>query len=75
MSAEIRIYVADLAAYNAGVLHGVWINATDPVRSIHEQIHAMLAESPQPDAEDFAIHDFEGFEGYAVGEYEAIDKI
>ena len=29
MSAEIRIYVADLAAYNNGKLHGVWIDATD----------------------------------------------
>jgi hypothetical protein len=27
MSDEIRIYVADLAAYNAGHLHGVWIDA------------------------------------------------
>ena len=28
MSDEIRIYVADLAAYNNGKLHGVWIDAT-----------------------------------------------
>ena len=28
MSEEIRIYVADLAAYNNGKLHGVWIDAT-----------------------------------------------
>ena len=27
MSEEIRIYVADLAAYNNGKLHGVWIDA------------------------------------------------
>ncbi|WP_202940975.1 antirestriction protein ArdA [Alteromonas macleodii] len=28
MSEEISIYVADLAAYNNGILHGVWIDAT-----------------------------------------------
>ena len=27
MSEDIRIYVADLAAYNNGKLHGVWIDA------------------------------------------------
>lgn len=28
MSEHIRIYVADLAAYNAGYLHDVWIEVT-----------------------------------------------
>ena len=26
---ETQIYVADLAAYSAGVLHGVWLDAAD----------------------------------------------
>jgi hypothetical protein len=34
MDHEIRIYVADLAAYNNGKLHGVWINATDDMDAI-----------------------------------------
>jgi hypothetical protein len=29
MKYEIRIQVADLAAYNNSKLHGVWINAID----------------------------------------------
>lgn len=28
MSEEVRVYVTDLAAYNNGFLHGVWIDAT-----------------------------------------------
>ena len=70
---EIRIYVADLAAYNAGTLHGVWINATDDLEGIQEQVNAMLAASPEPDAEEYAIHDYEGFDTYRLSEYEGLE--
>ena len=72
MCEEIRIYVADLAAYNNGILHGVWIDATDDVDDIQDQINKMLAESLEEFAEEYAIHDYEGFEGYPLGEYEGI---
>lgn len=75
MSEEIRIYVADLAAYNNGILHGVWIDATDDLDSIWDQVKAMLKASPIEDAEEHAIHDHEGFGGYSVGEYEGIDTL
>ena len=45
ISEEIRIYVADLAAYNNGKLHGVWIDATQDLDAIQDQINAMLADS------------------------------
>lgn len=73
MDHEIRIYVADLAAYNNGKLHGVWINATDDMDDIWNQVNQMLAESPEGFAEEYAIHDYEGFEGYALGEYEGLE--
>ena len=60
----MRIYVAGLAAYNAGHLHGVWIDATLELDDIQGQVDAMLAASPVEDAEEYAIHDFEGFDGY-----------
>ncbi|QEI11815.1 antirestriction protein ArdA [Cellvibrio japonicus] len=72
MTAAINIYVADLAAYNAGYLHGVWIDATLDVEDIQEQINTMLAASPVEAAEEYAIHDYEGFEGYDLGEYAGI---
>ena len=74
MSNEINIYVADLAAYNAGTLHGVWIDATDDLDNIWDQINKMLADSPEENAEEYAIHDHEGFEGYSIGEYEGIES-
>ncbi|VVN79452.1 antirestriction protein ArdA [Pseudomonas fluorescens] len=73
MTTEPRIYVADLAAYNSGYLHGVWIDATLDASEIQDQINAMLEQSPVGDAEEYAIHDYEGFDGYRLGEYAGID--
>jgi len=73
MSEEIRIYVADLAAYNAGYLHGVWIDACDDIDDIWKQIKTMLADSPVENSEEHAIHDYEGFGSYALGEYAGIE--
>lgn len=73
MSDEIRIYVADLAAYNSGYLRGVWIDATLDIADIQDEINKMLSGSPVSDAEEYAIHDYEGFDGYRLGEYEGID--
>lgn len=75
MSEEIRIYVADLAAYNNGKLHGVWIDAIQDLDDIQDQINAMLAQSPEGFAEEYAIHDYEGFGGYSVSEYEGIQSL
>ena len=55
------IFVACLAAYNDGHLHGAWIDATQDPLQIHEEIQEMLDESPVEDAEEWAIHDKENF--------------
>ena len=74
MSEEIRIYVADLAAYNNGRLHGVWIDATEEMEDIWAQVNQMLKNSPEGFAEEYAIHDYEGFGGYRVSEYEGLES-
>jgi antirestriction protein len=74
MSEEIRIYVACLAAYNNGKLHGVWIDATDDIDDIQDQINEMLESSPEEDAEEWAIHDYEGYGSYRLSEYEGIQS-
>ena len=56
---EHRIYVACLAAYNNGHLHGAWIDATSDAGEMQEKVSEMLASSPIPDAEEWAIHDYE----------------
>ena len=37
-----RIYVASLSDYNAGRLHGVWINAANGAEEINEKVVEML---------------------------------
>lgn len=69
-----RIYVACLAAYNNGCLHGRRIDVTTP-DEIWEQVRDMLANSPQPDAEEWAIHDYEGFEGAKLSEYASFETV
>lgn len=73
MTNEIKIYVADLAAYNSGHLHGVWIDATQGLEDMQEQVNAMLAASPVEDAEEYAIHDHEGVGSYDLGEYAGLE--
>ena len=63
-----------LAAYNAGYLHGVWIDATLDLEDIQAQVDIMLAASLVEGAEEYAIHNFEGFDGYDLGEYEGLEK-
>ena len=69
-----RIYVACLAAYNHGRLHGAWIEATTP-EAVMAEVSAMLAASPEPDAEEWAIHDHEGFEGAHLSEYASFQTV
>lgn len=70
-----RIYVACLAAYNSGYLHGEWINADQDEEDIFADINDVLRTSPVEGAEEWAIHDFEGFEGVRIEEYTSIGTV
>jgi antirestriction protein len=70
-----RIYVACLAAYNNGKLHGEWIDAAQDAEEIREEIQKMLRCSPEPGAEEWAIHDYENFGGLGLGEYEDLETV
>jgi antirestriction protein len=72
---KLRIYVSSLSDYNAGVLHGRWIDAIQPYENVIEEIKEMLAESKQEIAEDFAIHDTEGFGSIPISEYDDIENV
>jgi antirestriction protein len=79
---DLRIYVASLSDYNNGILHGRWIDIDESsdVDDIHEQIAEMLRRSPAAEkygdvAEEWAIHDYDGFKGFNLGEYESLERI
>ena len=99
------IYVACLAAYQSGRLHGAWIDATQAVAKITAEIQEMLDASPEKrtcqwcgaelldrggsrwdrdctsdqhwvgHAEEWAIHDYEGFCGLRIGEHKPLDDV
>ena len=74
-SDDPRIYVASLSDYNAGRLHGAWVNANQDAEDLHEAIGAMLKRSLEPIAEEWAIHDYEGFGPLRLDEYESIEHV
>ena len=81
-----RIYVASLSDYNAGRLHGEWVNANQEPDGIYTDIRLMLAASPMNQMrssdgewegrpEEWAIHDYDGFGRVGLGEYESVAKV
>lgn len=70
-----RIYVASLSDYNAGRLHGVWIVLSDGIDACWRTIEAMLASSPEPGAEEWAIHDYEDFGPVRLHEFENLEMV
>lgn len=75
MSDTPKIYVACLASYNAGNLHGKWIDCDVDYCDIEEEIRLMLGESPIPNAEEYAIHDYEGWGDLKLDEHENIEVL
>lgn len=69
-----RIYVACLSSYNAGKLHGDWIDITLGIDHINERIAAILAASSEEVAEEWAVHDYDCM-GYDGGEYPDLEEI
>jgi antirestriction protein len=70
------IYVASLTDYVSGQLHGTWIDASQDLEEVQTAITNMLTSSPSgPGAEEFAIHDHDGFGHYHPGEYQPIDSV
>jgi len=74
-----RVYVASLSDYNAGILHGRWIDVGD-LEGLREAVAAMLSESPTAKAdgcpaEEWAIHDYEGFGPIKVSESEDLATV
>ena len=68
-----QIYVACLASYNAGCLSGKWITPADTEEKLQAQIDAILKASPEPEAEEWAIHDYDNFPD--LGEHPNFESI
>lgn len=70
-----RVYIASLADYNGGRLHGVWLDAAAEKEELESGIEQMLAASPQPAAEEWGIYDHEGFAGLRIDSHESLERV
>jgi antirestriction protein len=77
MQPSPQIYVACLAAYNNGKLHGTWIEFYQGIEAddVQAEIDAMLKASPEPDAEEWDIHDSESFAGFKSHSLEKLCQV
>jgi antirestriction protein len=74
-NASHRAYVADLAAYNNGHLIGQWIELDGlDADAIKAAVAAVIAASPYPGAEEYAIHDWDGIPS-SFGEWPDWDAV
>lgn len=70
------VYVASLADYNAGRLHGTWLDPAQDLEDVRQAVSEMLRCSRTPGAEEYAIHDFSGFGRHVeLGEYTPIERV
>lgn len=59
--AQCRAYIADLAAYNNGHLWGRWLDLDGlDAEDIKAEIGRIIESSPEPGAEEYAVHDWDG---------------
>ena len=66
---------ACLSAYNNSRLHGAWIDLNRDPSDVQSDIDQMLANSPEPGADECAVHDYEGFGPIRISEYESLDRL
>lgn len=66
-TSEHRIYIACLSSYNNGILFGQWIDATTDADEMCALRDAILEASPMSDAEEWAVHDYEGIPHSMLG--------
>lgn len=70
-----QVWIACLAAYNNGRLHGEWVDAAVSDEELIARAQQILASSPEPGAEEWAIFDYEDFGAFQVGEYEQLETV
>lgn len=77
MANQCRVWIGCLASYNAGSLHGEWIDVDGDttVDELNEAVQAILKSSPAVNAEEWHICDHEGFGGIEIGRYESLSIV
>lgn len=77
LDAPLLVYFASLADYNAGRLHGRWVDLGQmtSTEDIHREIQSMLDKSEEPFAEEWAIHDYQNFHHLSLSEHLSLERL
>jgi antirestriction protein len=72
-----RVYVQPLGAYNAGEVGGAWVEVDSDLNTFQSDIDEVLDAASTADniEEEWAFHDYEGFGGFKVDEYESVANL
>ena len=68
-----KYYIACLGSYNNGILSGKWFDWATSDTQYWEQVKEVLDNSQYENAEETAIHDYDG--GVNLGEYPDVDRL
>lgn len=80
----MKIYIASLSDYNAGIIHGVWFDLSTysgDLEDLHDDIKKLVLDtSPYAreegvPAEEWAIHDYDGVYPDGLSEYESLENL
>lgn len=70
-----KIWIGSLADYNAGRLHGDWVDAAVDDDELVDAAQRILATSQDPGAEEWGIFDHEGFGAFRINEYDDLGTV
>jgi antirestriction protein len=70
-----KVWIASLSDYNAGHLHGAWVDADQEPDAIWDGVNEVLRTSTQSGAEEWAVFDYEGFGPLRLSEFETVERI
>lgn len=70
-----RVWVASLADYANGDLHGAWFDATHEPALLELAAKHMLQLGHTEGAEEWGIFDYDSFAGAELGEYESFETV
>lgn len=65
-----KIYIVNLSSYNNGNTRGKWYELPVDIGRVNRELQLDLEHG-----EEYAIHDFENFYGFSVGEYSSISEL
>lgn len=65
-----KIYIVNLSSYNNGNTRGKWYELPVDIGRVNRELQL----DPEH-GEEYAIHDFENFYGFSVGEYSSINEL